>query len=82
MVQGFHEYQCLWSSVVGEELPCNREFGNVHDMFAVAVKRSDNVVGHVPKKYLLRIHQKMSQMCLLNSTPHPVHEVIKVLIHY
>lgn len=49
MVQGFHEYQHIWSAAFSEKLPCSREFGNVHDLFAVAVKRSGNVVGHVPK---------------------------------
>ena len=50
MIQGYHEYQRIWSAAVGEELPCSREFGNVHDLFAVAVKRSGSVVGHVPKR--------------------------------
>ena len=49
IVRGFHEYQCIWSAAVGEELSCSREFGNVHDLFAVAVKRSGDVVGHIPK---------------------------------
>lgn len=50
MVRGFHEYQRIWSAAVGEALPCSREFGNVHDLFAVAVKRSGDIVGHVPKR--------------------------------
>jgi len=53
MFQGFHKYQRIWSAAVGEELPYSREFGNVHDLFAVAVKRSGNVVGHVPKRVSL-----------------------------
>ena len=50
MVRGFHEYQCIWSAAVGQELPCSREFGNVHDLFAVAVKRSGDIIGHIPKR--------------------------------
>ena len=50
MVRGFHEYQRIWSAAVGEELSCSREFGNVHDLFAVAVKRSGDVFGHVPTR--------------------------------
>ena len=34
----------IWSAAVGEELPCSREVGNVHNLFAVAVKKSGNIV--------------------------------------
>ena len=37
-------------SVVGEELPCQREDGNRADLFATAVVRGEAIVGHVPKK--------------------------------
>ena len=52
MIRGYHEYQRIWSAAVGEELPCSREFGNVHDLFAVAVKRSGSVVVTCQKEYL------------------------------
>ena len=45
MVRGYHAYQGIWSAAVGEELPCSREFGYICDLFAVAVKRSGNVIG-------------------------------------
>ena len=50
MVRGYHEYQSIWSAVVGEELPCRIELSNPHDLFAVAICKSDIVVGHVPRR--------------------------------
>ena len=51
-VRGFHEYETIWSPVIGEELPCECEAHNAHDSFAVAVmKEHDVVVGHLPRKY-------------------------------
>ena len=37
MVRGYHVYKNVWTTVVGEELPCQREDGNRADPFAVAV---------------------------------------------
>jgi len=53
-VRGFHVYNDIWMSVVGEELTCERQVDNIHDRFAVSVrtKREDGtgeIVGHVPK---------------------------------
>ena len=52
MVCGYHQYQSIWSTVVGEELPCRIELSNSHDLFAVAICKSDIVVGHVLKRIL------------------------------
>ena len=49
-MRGYHAYKDIWTAVVGEELPCQREVGNRVDVFAVAVMRGETVVGHVPKK--------------------------------
>ena len=49
-VRGYHVYQATWSAVIGEELNCHREEGNVSDPFAVAVVRAGVMVGHVPRK--------------------------------
>ena len=49
MVCGYHEYRSMWSGVVGEEFQCRIELSNPHNIFAVAVCKSDGVVvGHVP----------------------------------
>lgn len=51
MVRGYHYYKDIWEVVIGEELECEREHGNIHDLYAVAVKQKSGVtVGHLPKK--------------------------------
>ena len=51
MICSYHEYQSVWSAVVGEELQCRIELSNPHDLFAVAVCKLDGtVVGHVPRR--------------------------------
>ena len=52
MACGYHQYQSIWSAVVGEELPYRIELSNPHDLFAVAICKFDIVVGHVPKRIL------------------------------
>ena len=54
---GYHVYQEAWEAAVGEELDCERELNNAHDHYAVAVKRMEVVVGHLPCK--------LSRLCLL-----------------
>ena len=50
MVRGYHKYKDIWEAEVGENLVCERETGNVHDLYAVSVIKSGVVVGHVPRK--------------------------------
>lgn len=57
MVRGYHVYGELWSPELGEELQCQRERGNLTDCYAVAVKKEDEVVGHLPRK--------ISRLCTL-----------------
>ena len=38
----------IWNPRIGEVLPLQREPNNPEDRFAVAIKRTGNVVGHVP----------------------------------
>ena len=45
-------YQDVWSARVGEQLTCDREPGNCRDTFAVAIKKNDITVGHVPRSIL------------------------------
>ena len=49
-VHGFHVYQDIWTPVMGEILVCRRETTNVEDRYAVAVYKSEEVVGYVPRK--------------------------------
>ena len=56
-IRGFHVYKTIWEPALGEELQCLREHGNARDRYAVAVKRRDVVVGHLP--------QRISRLCSL-----------------
>ena len=49
-VHGYHVYCEIWEAAVGEVLVCEREPRNTVDRYAVAVKRSGMVIGHLPKK--------------------------------
>ena len=54
MIRGYHECSLIWNNpIVGEELACERELGNSHDPYAVAVKKTiggeTKVVGNVPR---------------------------------
>ena len=48
-IRGYHVYKEIWSAVVGETLECRMETSNLIDPYAVAVIRSGQVVGHVPR---------------------------------
>ena len=48
-VRGFHVYKNVWEPTVDEVLLCEREIGNSHDTFAVAVRNSSEIVGHLPR---------------------------------
>ena len=49
-VHGYHVYQNIWNSRVGERLECRCEDDNIHDMYVVAViKPGTGVVGHLPR---------------------------------
>ena len=43
-------YKEIWEAAVGEELVCAREPHNSHKRHAVAVKREDVLIGHLPRK--------------------------------
>ena len=49
-VRGHHISKEFWSPTLGEELRCEREVDNTHDPYAVAVKKGQLIVGHVPRK--------------------------------
>ena len=49
-VRGFHVYGDIWTPSVGEILICERESENPSDLYAVAIKKGSEVVGHMPRK--------------------------------
>ena len=56
-IYGYHVYKEIRQASVGEELECDCKPGNLCDCYAVAVKRSEVVIGH--------LLQKLSRICLL-----------------
>ena len=51
VVRGYHYYKSIWEAAIdGEVLACKMEVGNVHDTFAVSVKKDGIIVGHCPRK--------------------------------
>ena len=48
-VRGYHVYQDNWTPVIGERLNCEREEENPRDRYAVAIRKSGDTVGHVPR---------------------------------
>ena len=56
-IRGYHVYGTVWNSTIGEFLYCERDRDNARDRYCVAVKKSDIVVGHLPRK--------ISRMCSL-----------------
>ena len=46
-VKGYHEYENIWISKIGETLSTEREPGNLVDKYAVCVKRNNEIVGHL-----------------------------------
>ena len=46
---GYHVYQENWTPIIGEQFQCEREDENPRDHYAVAIKKCDNIVGHVPR---------------------------------
>ena len=49
-IRGYHVYHEIWSPVLGEILHCERERNNSSDQYAVAVKKDDEIVSHLPRK--------------------------------
>ena len=47
-VRGYHAHKDVWNPRIGEVLPLEREPNNSEDRFAVAIKRTGSVVGHLP----------------------------------
>ena len=46
-IRGYHVYSTIWEAESGEILTTIQERGNVHDRFAVAVKKERLTVGHL-----------------------------------
>ena len=51
MVRGYHVYKDDWSPSVGDEFELEIEEPNRHDRYAVVIKVSGDIVGHVPREF-------------------------------
>ena len=49
-VCGFHVYQDVWTPIIVEILACRRETTNIEERYAIAVNKTEEVVGHVLRK--------------------------------
>ena len=47
---GFQVYQDIWTPTTGERLLYQAEDSNAFDPYAVAIRKSANVIGHFPWK--------------------------------
>ena len=50
-IHGHHILKHFCTPVFNEELFCDQEKRNPHDLFAVAVKKENLVFGHAPRKH-------------------------------
>ena len=50
-VRGYHVYRDVWEPSIGERLVAKQEFNNPMDKFAVKVTKSNEMVGHLPRKF-------------------------------
>ena len=46
----------MWDAAIGEVLVCEREPHNVEDCYAVAVRKDETIIGHLPRN--------LSRICL------------------
>ena len=49
-MHGYHIYQTIWDTVVGETLECRRQPLNEHNRYALAVIKDDMIIGYLPRK--------------------------------
>ena len=59
VITGHHVYKYVWSPYIGEALSVVQEKDNQYDKYAVSVKKSGEIVGHVPRS-------AVSTACSLN----------------
>ena len=47
VIRGHHVYKEVWTPIIGEVLHCEKEEGNSHDLYTVAVKKLDCIIDHI-----------------------------------
>ena len=49
VVRGHHVYKVVWTPVIGEELPVQKEPENIQDKYVVSILKEGSMVGHIPQ---------------------------------
>ena len=65
-IHGYQVYKDIWDTVadINEELHCERETDNPRDSFAVAVKKVDTIISHIPRHtYIQHLFHVYSERC-------------------
>ena len=65
MVRGHHVYRDVWHATKAEQLPCQREIGNVADPFAVAIVKSGAIVQGGYHQFARSSYEEMDQLCVV-----------------
>ena len=60
MIRDYHIYRDIWSAVIDEESPCDKELGNLADPFAVGVD---------PNFHTLCMCSKYAKICTILKFP-------------
>ena len=50
VIRGHHIYKSVWTPSIGEILEVEREPDNIHDVHALSVQKTGNIVGHIPRE--------------------------------
>ena len=58
-IKGHHIYKNIWTPQLGELLEVSTEPDNPVDKFAVAVKKNQNIVGHLKKSKTRRFEKTL-----------------------
>ena len=51
VIRGHHIYKTVWSPSTGEILEAAREPDNPHDHHVVCLRKTEVIVGHVPRRF-------------------------------
>ena len=69
VIRDHHVYKEVWTPIIGEVLQYEKEKGNSHDLYAVAVKKLDSIVRQVPRTISTLCHlfldQSLAALCHL-----------------
>ena len=66
VIRGHHIYKEIWVPVIGECVQCKIEPGNDHNLYAVAMRKHDRIVGHVPRTISTLCHLFLSSIGTIN----------------